>query len=74
MEPEKITYTKHQLVEALRNEYEHLCHDDFDPEVDMSIPEYVEHLNTLSIEELIVETSTDEVFTLEEFMERYCFE
>lgn len=67
-----MEYTKAQLVDALHNEYEHLCHDDFDPETDISLEEHLEWLQTLTLEELVAETTTDEVFTLHEFMERYC--
>ena len=29
-----MNYTKTQLIDALVAEYDYLCHDDFDPEVD----------------------------------------
>ena len=66
-----MTYTKDQLVDALQNEYEYLCHDDFDPETDMSMEQHLEWLKTLTLEELIAETDTDEVFKLNDFMDRY---
>ena len=66
-----MDYTKAQLVEALCAEYDYLCHDDFNPETDPTLDEYCEMLEKMSIEELIEETSTDEHFTLEEFMENH---
>jgi len=63
-----MNYTKEQLVDALQHEYDYLCHEDFDPDVDMTLEEHLEWLNTLTLEELIEETSTDETFTLEEYM------
>jgi len=66
-----VTYTKQQLVDALQKEYEWLCHDDFDPEEDLSLEEHLEMLQELSYDELVEETSTDDIFTLEEFMRTY---
>ena len=60
--------TKEQLIEALYNEYAFLCHDDFDPKEDMSIEEYLEMLKEMSYDELVEETSTDEIFSMDEFM------
>jgi len=65
--------TKEQLIEALYNEYVFLCHDDFDPEEDMSIEEYLEMLKELNYDELVEETGTDETFTLEEFIKTYAW-
>ena len=68
-------YTRQQLIDALTHEYEYLCHEDpYDPEdpYDMTISEYVEHLNALSIEQLIDETDTGEGYTLEEYMLNHC--
>ena len=66
-----MNYTKQQLIDALCAEYDYLCHDDFDPDVDDTPEEYRLKLECYSIEDLIVETSTDEHFTLEEFIERW---
>jgi len=63
--------TKEQLVEALYNEYVFLCHDDFDPDVDLSPEEYLVMLKEMSYDELVEETQTDEEFTLDEFVESY---
>jgi len=64
----KMIYTTEQLIEALYNEYVFLCHDDFDPENDATPEEYLEMLKEMSYDELIIETSTDEEYHLDEFM------
>ena len=66
-----MNYTREQLIEALYNEYSFLFHDDFDPDEDSTPEEYLEMIETLSYDELIAETCTDEEYTLEDFMERY---
>ena len=66
-----MNYSKEQLIEALYNEYDFLCHDDFDPEVDLSPAEYLDEIREMTYDELVAETQTDETFTLDEFMEAY---
>jgi hypothetical protein len=66
-----VTYTKQQLIDALVREYDYLCHDDFDPDEDLTQEEYLEMIETLSYDELVAETGTDESFTLQQFMETY---
>ncbi len=66
-----MTYTRTQLISALHSEYEFLCHDDFDPDVDMSPSEYLTHLQSLSLDDLISETTTDDIYTLDEFMHNH---
>ena len=66
-----MSYTKDQLIGALYNEYLFLCHDDFDPDEDPTPQEYLEMIKTLSYDELVSETCTDEEYTLEDFIERY---
>ena len=61
-------YTREQLIDALCTEYDHLCHDDFNPDIDPTLDEYRENLEKLTIDELIEETSTDEIYSLDEFM------
>ena len=61
-------YTRTQLIDALQHEYEYLCHEDYDPDVDMSPSDYVDYLCTLSVEQLIDETDTDDGYTLDEYM------
>lgn len=66
-----MAYQKQQLIQALVSEYEYLCHDDFDPDLDPTPEEYLDSIKDLSYDELVEETSTDDIFTLDEFMERY---
>jgi len=61
--------TDSKLIKALYNEYSFLCHDDFDPDEDLTPEQYFEMIKTLSYEELLEEASIDENFTLEEYME-----
>ena len=66
-----MIYTRDQLIHALHSEYEFLCHDDFDPDVDMSPSEYLTQLQSMSLDDLIAETSTDDIYTLDEFIHNY---
>lgn len=66
-----MNYTKQQLIDALCAEYDYLCHDDFNPDTDPTLDEYRDDIEKLTVDELIEETSTDEHFTLDEFMERW---
>ena len=66
-----MTYTKEQLIDALCREYDYLCHDDYDPEVDDTPEEYRLRLECYSLEELVEDTCTGEGYTLEEFMENW---
>ena len=63
-----MTYTRDQLINALQHEYEHLIHDDFDPDTDMSPSEHLDYLNTLNVEQLIDATDCDAEYTLDRFM------
>lgn len=54
-------FNRSQLIDALYREYEFLCHDDFDPDVDCSPAEYLDMLNTLSDDELVAEASDDDI-------------
>jgi len=63
-----MTVSKEQLIDALYNEYVFLCHDDYDPDVDLSPETYLERLKEMTYDELIIETSTDDVYHLDEFM------
>ena len=61
-------YQKEELIQALVKEYEWLCHDDFDPDNDPTLEEYLDSIKDLSYDELVEETQTDDFFTLELFM------
>ena len=63
--------SKEQLIDALYHEYVWLCHDDFDPEEDPTPEEYLDAIKDLSYDELVEETQTDDIFTLDQFMRTY---
>ena len=60
--------TKEQLIEALFNEYVFLCHDDYDPDVDIAPEDYLTMLKDMDYDELVEETGTDEIFSMDESM------
>ena len=66
-----MTYTREQLINALVNEYDYLCHDDFDPDVDLTTEEYRLKIECYNDEDLINETAVDEYFTIQQFMETW---
>lgn len=63
--------SKEQLIEALYNEYVFLCHDDFDPDNDPTPEDYLKGLKEMTYDELIEETSTDDSFTLDEYIKMW---
>ena len=63
--------SKEQLIDALYNEYVWLCHDDFEPGVDIEPEDYLTMLKDMSYDELIEETCTDDTYHLSEFMEAW---
>ena len=63
-------YQKAQIIDALINEWIYLCHDDPEPD-DLTPEEYREELINMSYDQLIEETSTDEHYTLDEYMDHY---
>ena len=65
------TYSRQQLIDALSAEYAFLCHDDFDPDVDMTASQHLDYLNAMSYDELVVETATDDENPLSEFIYAY---
>ena len=66
-----MNYSKEQLVTALLDEWEKLCHDCPEDDDD-TLEEREEWLNTLTIEQLIYETDTDdEIYPLDEYMENH---
>lgn len=64
-------YSRQQLIDALSAEYAFLCHDDFDPDVDMTASQHLDYLNAMTNAELVVETATDEENPLSEFIYAY---
>jgi hypothetical protein len=64
-----MTYTRQQLIDALQREYEYLCHDCPDDDDDLTTAEYAEFLQSLTLDELIDETSCeDDSYTLDEYL------
>jgi hypothetical protein len=64
-----MNYTKEQLIDALVNEWEYLCHD-CPEEGDDTPEERREWLETLTLEQLVEETDTDsEFYPLDDWME-----
>ena len=49
------------LISALYHEYQFLCHDDFDPDVDSTPDEYLAMLQQLSDDDLIAEASAVDI-------------
>lgn len=66
-----MNYSREQLINALVAEWEYLCHDDFDPGVDLTPEEYLEFIEPLSYEELVLETGTDQEYTLDDYMNHW---
>ena len=66
-----MAYQKQQLIQALVSEYEYLCHDDFDPDVDPTPEEYLDSIKDLSYDELVEEAQVDDHFTPTDFMNAY---
>ena len=64
----EMTISNEQLIYELYKEYVFLCHDDFDPDEDATPEEYLEMLKEMSYDELVEETQTDDIFTIDEFM------
>ena len=66
---EATTYSREQLIDALVAEYKWYCHDSYDEEFDNNPDKLRVHLQTLTHEQLIEETATDDVgYTMEEFI------
>ena len=66
-----MTPDKFKLINALVAEYQYLCHDDFDPDEDLTPEEYLEMLRKMSYDELVEEANVDEEYTLEEYLETW---
>ena len=56
------SFTRDELIDVLYREYEFLCLEDFDPDVDPTPDEYLDVLNTLSDDELVNWTSSDDIY------------
>ena len=62
-----INHSREQIIDALMSEYYTLSHDDFNDNV-MNDVQYHSFLQSLTLEQLIAETDTDDEFTLDDFM------
>lgn len=62
--------TDESIRDALRNEYEFMCHECME-EGEMTPEEFNTYVLTLNREQLIKEACVDEHFTLEEFIDSY---
>ena len=65
-----MTHSREQLIDALLSEYQSLSHDDFNDNV-MNDVQYHSFLQSLTLDQLIAETGTDDTFTLDDFMFAY---
>ena len=65
-----INHSREQLIDALLSEYQSLSHDDFNDNV-MNDVQYHSFLQSLTLDQLIAETGTDDTFTLDDFMFAY---
>ena len=63
-----MTHNRSHLISALYHEYQFLCHDDFDPDTDPTPDEYLTSLQLMTDDELIDESSTDDIYTLDEYI------
>jgi len=66
-----MIFPKEQLIEALFNEYVWLCHDDYDPDVDIAPEDYLIMLKDMTYDQLVEETDTDEHFSLMDYVEAW---
>ena len=65
-----MTYTADQLRSALLREYQSYTHDSYDTDV-MNDAQYRSYLQSLTFEQLIAESDTDDIYTLDEFMHNH---
>ena len=65
-----MTISSQQIIDALIGEHASYLLDCPDDD-DMSLEEYTEFVNTLSYDELVAETSTDDSYPLADFIYAY---
>ena len=66
-----MRYTRADVINALCAEYEYLCHEDFNPDIDATLEQYRDSIQDYTYEQLVEETCTDEGYTLEQFMKNW---
>jgi len=65
-----MTISREQIIDALIGEHAHYLAD-FPDDDDMSLEQYIEFVNTLSYDELVAETSTDDSYPLADYVYAY---
>ena len=69
------SFNRSHLIDALVHEYEFLCHDDFDPEIDFTPTEYRDYLNGESdstiLDEVYVSCFDDQQQAIDEFIDQW---
>ena len=55
-----MTHTRSQLISALANEWEYLCHESPEDD-DMSAAEYLDYVHSLTDAQLIDESGSDNI-------------
>ena len=66
-----MIFPKELLIEALYNEYVFMCHDDYDPDVDIAPEDYLTMLKDMTYDQLVEETCTDDIYHISEFIEAW---
>ena len=66
-----MSVSKEQLIDALYHEYVFLCHDDFEPGVDIEPEDYLTMLKDMTYDELLEEACVDNEFSLDDYMEAW---
>ena len=69
--PLLMTISSNQIADALIAEHRDYLINCSDDDGDMTLDEYIDFINTLSYDELVAETSTDDSFTLTEYVNHY---
>jgi hypothetical protein len=73
--PETSNINRFHLINALVHEYEFLCHDDFNPEVDFTPAEYRDWLSSepdsTLIDEVYVSCFDDQQQAIDEFIDQW---
>ena len=67
-----MNYSRSELIDALIGQYESLISDSMLDDTDLTLEQYIESLQTKSIDELVYEATSDEYdFSLDDFMFAY---
>ena len=67
-----MNHSREQLIDALMGEYVSFIEDGYEEDLDMTEEEYQEYLKGLTLEQLVEETTCDDVYlTLDDFVYAY---